>query len=141
MQFEIFQKKHYSPKIFQLFSPFPTSRQFSPLSKLNNYFGKMKSDNLSSSTFLIKSINNNETILDRETQFCLNIYQGQKETTLDKNELLLSGFLSAVRENSYGLLGKNNHCRKIPTEIGAENFLKTFFCLFSNNFRDNNSNY
>ena len=101
----------------------------------------MKSDNLSSSTFLIKSINNNETILDRETQFCLNIYQGQKETTLDKNELLLSGFLSAVRENCDGLLGKNNYCRKIPSKIGAENFLKALFCLFSNNFRENNSNY
>lgn len=101
-----FKKKHYSPKIFQLFSPFPTFRQFSSLSKLNNYLEKMKSDNLSSSTFLIKSINNNETILDRETQFCLNIYQGQKETTLDKNELLLSGFLSAVRENYHWFIWK-----------------------------------
>ena len=88
----------------------------------------MKSDNLSSSTFLIKSINNNETILDRETQFCLNIYQGQKETTLDKNELSLSGFLLAVRENFDDLSEKKiTIVGKFFQQSGLEIFLKTFF--------------
>ena len=87
----------------------------------------MKSDNLSSSTFLIKSINNNETILDRETQFCLNIYQGQKETTLDKNELSLSGFLFAVRENFDDLSEKITNVGKFFQQSGLEIFLKTFF--------------
>ena len=86
----------------------------------------MKSDNLSSSTFLIKSINNNETILDRETQFCLNIYQGQKETTLDKNELLLSGFLSGVRENYHWFIWK-----KLTIVWKLWEFNKDTFCLNS----------